>query len=74
MPHLNFAKIACVAIALIVCVSSIATSAAAETVKVEGLIKSRSGEQIVLQTADNPNLVVLLTDSTECGQVQGSHF
>jgi OmpA-OmpF porin, OOP family len=71
MSHFKSAKIASVAIALIVAVSFITTSAAAEVVKVEGLIKSRSGEQIVLQTADNPNLVVLLTDYTECGQVQG---
>jgi len=44
---------------------------AQETVKVEGLIKSRSGELIVLQTKDNPNVVVELTDGTDVGQVQG---
>ena len=39
--------------------------------KVEGLIKSRSGENIILQTSDNPNLIVMLADTTDVGQVQG---
>src|SRR6516164_1649977 len=46
-------------------------TAAADTVKVEGIIKSRSGDKMVLQTSTAPNLVVLLTDSTKVGQVQG---
>src|ERR1700745_71075 len=71
MPHFNFTRIACVAIALIVAVSFITTSVAAGTIKVEGLIKSRSGEKMVVQTPESPNLVVLLTDDTEVGQVQG---
>ena len=45
--------------------------AAQETVKVEGLIKGRSGENMIVQTKDNPNLVVELTDGTDVGQVQG---
>jgi outer membrane protein OmpA-like peptidoglycan-associated protein len=45
--------------------------AAQETSKVEGLIKGRSGDLIVLQTTDNPDLVVELTESTDVGQVQG---
>ena len=47
MPHFNFVRIASVAIALIVAVSFLAT-AAAETIKVEGLIKARSGEKMVV--------------------------
>jgi len=43
----------------------------ADTIKVEGLIKGRSGDTMTVHTADNPNLHVLLTDSTEVGQVQG---
>jgi outer membrane protein OmpA-like peptidoglycan-associated protein len=35
------------------------------------LIKGRSGATIFLQTADQPKLVVLLTDSTQVSQVQG---
>ena len=48
------------------------TLAAQETAKVEGLIKGRSGDLVILQTRDNPDLVVELTESTDVGQVQGS--
>ena len=47
------------------------TLAAQETVKVEGLIKGRSGDLVILQTSDNPDLVVELTEGTDVGQVQG---
>lgn len=45
--------------------------AAAQTVKVEGLITGRSGATMTLQTTDNPKLVVVLTDRTDVGQMQG---
>lgn len=45
--------------------------AVAESVKVEGLIKARSGETLILEAAENPGLVVVLTKNTEVGQVQG---
>jgi outer membrane protein OmpA-like peptidoglycan-associated protein len=38
---------------------------------VEGLIKSRSGSTMILQTTNDPKVVVVLTDSTSVGQVQG---
>ncbi|HTC94372.1 MAG TPA: OmpA family protein [Terriglobales bacterium] len=44
---------------------------AAESVKVEGLIKARDGNTMILQTKDSPKLVVQLTDDTKVGQVQG---
>ncbi len=47
------------------------TLAAQQTVKVEGLIKGRSGDLVILQTKNNPDLVVELTDGTDVGQVQG---
>ena len=47
------------------------TLAAQETVKVEGLIKGRSGDLVILQTRENPDLVVELTEGTDVGQVQG---
>ena len=43
----------------------------AQSTKVEGIIKARNGDTMILQDASSPNLVVLLTDSTEVGQVQG---
>ena len=45
--------------------------ASAQT-KVEGVIKGRSGPKIILQTADSPKLIVLLTDATDVAQVQGA--
>ena len=47
------------------------TTAFADQVKVEGLIKGRDGAKIILQTADSPHLVVLLTESTQVAQIQG---
>ena len=43
----------------------------AQKVNIEGLIKARNGAQMILQTPSDPNLVVLLTDTTQVGQVQG---
>jgi len=43
----------------------------AQTVKVQGLIKGRSGSEMILQTQDSPSLIVQLTDNTQVGQVQG---
>ena len=48
------------------------TLAAQETAKVEGLIKGRSGDLVILQTRDNPDLVVELTEGTDVGQLQGA--
>jgi outer membrane protein OmpA-like peptidoglycan-associated protein len=45
--------------------------AAAQNEKVAGLITGRSGATMTLQTANEPKLVVLLTDETQVGQVQG---
>jgi OmpA-OmpF porin, OOP family len=39
--------------------------------KVEGVIAGRSGAQIILRTTENPKLIVLLTDETDVGQVEG---
>jgi outer membrane protein OmpA-like peptidoglycan-associated protein len=39
--------------------------------KIEGVIRARSGAEVILQTADSSKVVVLLTDSTDVGQVQG---
>ena len=47
------------------------TTVVAQSTKVEGIIKARNGDTMILQTSSSPNLVVLLTDSTQVGQVQG---
>ena len=49
----------------------LSVTAVAQNVKVEGLIKARSGDTMILQTSDSPKVIVLLTDNTQVGQVQG---
>lgn len=49
----------------------LSTIALAQSVKVQGVIKARNGDTMILQTSDAPNLTVLLTDNTQVGQVQG---
>jgi OmpA-OmpF porin, OOP family len=56
---------------LSVFVCALSTAVAAENVKVEGLIKARNGDTMTVQTSRAPDLVVLLNDNTEVGQVQG---
>jgi outer membrane protein OmpA-like peptidoglycan-associated protein len=53
------------AIGLVVC------GAASAQTKVEGIIKARNGDTMVLQSSGSPNLTVLLTDSTKVGQIEG---
>ena len=43
----------------------------AQTTKVQGLIEGRSGATIILRNGDSDKVIVLLTDSTQVGQVQG---
>ena len=45
--------------------------ALAQNVKVKGIIKARSGDTLTLQT-DASNVTVLLTDTTDVGQLQGA--
>ncbi len=56
---------------LVVLTVSFSVVAAAQTQKVQGIIKGRSGNTMTLQTADMPKLVVLLNDDTDVGQVTG---
>lgn len=44
---------------------------AAQSVKIEGIIKARNGDTMTLNASSSPNLTVLLTDNTKVGQVQG---
>jgi len=55
----------------VLAVGTLFSAASMAQVKAEGLIKGRSGDEILLKTADSPNLVVLLTDDTSVGQMQG---
>src|SRR5215472_8638716 len=71
MTRLTLPKMARIAAISLVGATLLSTAAAAQSVKVEGLIKARDGETMILQTSDSPKLSVLLTDNTEVGQVQG---
>ncbi|MDR3747046.1 MAG: OmpA family protein [Acidobacteriota bacterium] len=48
------------------------TVASAQSAKLEGVINGRNGSEVMLKTADGQTVVVLLTDSTDVGQVQGA--
>jgi len=44
----------------------------AESAKVEGFIESRSGETMIVKSSDTVKSIVLLTDATQVGEVQGA--
>ena len=52
-------------------VAALSTLSAADTIKIQGIIKARNGDTMVLQTKGTPDVIVLLTDHTDVGQVQG---
>jgi outer membrane protein OmpA-like peptidoglycan-associated protein len=58
-------------IAILPLLGLVSVMAVAQTNKVEGFIKSRSGPDMVRKTSQDPDFVVLLTKSTDVGQVQG---
>ena len=68
---MSYSKKLCTSLFVMVSVLAIALLCFAQTMKVQGLIKGRNGDTMILQTSDSPKLVVLLTDSTQVGQVQG---
>ena len=65
-------KIASVAILAFIVLAMLSTVAFAQSVKVNGIIKARAGSTMTMQTADTPNLIVVLTDSTDVAQVEGA--
>ena len=71
MARYHTARLASIWMLSLSVLTALSTIAAAETIKIEGLIKGRSGAMMILQTSDSPNQVVLLTDTTQVGQVQG---
>ena len=59
-----------IAVRLLTLVALSCAIAFAQT-KLQGKITGRSGAEIILQTEDSPKVIVLLTDSTDVGQLQG---
>jgi len=66
---LSLVSVASLLLALIAAFSLVAT---AQSVKVQGLIKGRSGNTISLQTTDTPKIVVILNDDTQVSQAEGA--
>jgi outer membrane protein OmpA-like peptidoglycan-associated protein len=66
---LSLVSVASLLLALIASFSLVAT---AQSVKVQGLIKGRSGNTISLQTTDTPKIVVILNDDTQVSQAEGA--
>lgn len=57
---------------MVVVLALTATAAYAQSLKVKGIIISRAGSTMTMKTADTPNLVVVLTDTTDVQQLQGA--
>jgi OmpA-OmpF porin, OOP family len=71
MKRYKMQRVACAGFLCSVFIAIFATVMAAQTVKVQGVIKARNGDKMLVQTTDNPNLTVVLSDDTNVGQVQG---
>lgn len=52
-------------------VFALSTTVAAESVKIQGLIKARSGDEIIVQLVQDAEIAMLLTDHTQVSQVGG---
>lgn len=64
-------RLASIGMLSLIALGEVSTSALAETVKVNGMIKSRSGATMTVQSKDSSSVVVLLTDQTQVDQNQG---
>ena len=71
MPQLSAYRINYVVITFLMALALLSPIVAAQTVKVEGIIKARNGDSMIVQTSNSPDVTVLLTDNTQVGQVQG---
>lgn len=71
MKRFNYSRTIRVVSTLLFGAALLCTIVMAQSTKVEGLIKARNGDSMILQTSNSPNLTVLLTDTTQVGQVQG---
>ncbi len=71
MSQFNVRRIAYLVTLFVIGLALMSPMAAAQSVKVEGIVKARNGDTMILQSSSSPNLTVLLTDDTKVGQVQG---
>jgi OmpA-OmpF porin, OOP family len=71
MTRFSLLKIPYVAVLSLMGLPLLTAPVTAQTTKVEGLIQGRSGDTMTLKTSQSPEIVVLLTDTTDVDQVQG---
>lgn len=72
MKYLDVHKVRCSWVLLLAMLSFLGTAVAADSVEeVQGIIKARDGDTLVLQMANSPEVKVLLTSNTQVGQVEG---
>ena len=71
MAHFNPSRSIFHAVMSLVAFALLTTVLSAQTVKIQGVIKGRNGDTMIVKTAEALDVDVLLTDSTEVGQVQG---
>ncbi len=65
-------KLSSIVVLLLATFTALSTIALAQEVKVKGIIKARSGDTLVLQSETASTVTVLLTDTTDVGQLQGA--
>ena len=68
MNPLKLRRLAFAGAMLLVAIALLGTVVFAQNVKVQGLIKGRNGDTMILQTSDSPKLIVLPTDTSHAGR------
>ena len=71
MNWLNVCKSLYRSIPLLVALAFMAGTISAQDVNIEGIIKARRGEIMIIRTSTSPSVSVYLIDSTRVGQIQG---
>jgi OOP family OmpA-OmpF porin len=71
MYQLNVRRIAYLVTMLVIGLALMSPIAAAQSVKVEGIVKARNGDTMIIKSSGSLDLTVLLTDDTKVGQIQG---
>src|SRR5580700_8608899 len=71
MYQFNVRRIAYLVTMLVIGLALMSPIAAAQSVKVEGIVKARNGDTMIIKSSGSLDLTVLLTDDTKVGQIQG---
>jgi OOP family OmpA-OmpF porin len=71
MSQFNVFRISYLATLLLIGLSLLSPIVAADSTKIEGLVKARNGDAMIVGMPGSRDVTVLLTDDTQVGQVQG---